>query len=264
MQAAFQQFVKSATAFWQNSRRALQDSCHTACGILIVKVNNFLCCYAYDGFSMEAKIAVATVSGRAYYFVVNELKARGLDFLSLTPYESIPLTVQVVITTEKERGLVKHPSVLIYREETSASKLVDEATKLVRGKTTFETITVGVDPGKTFGIAVLSDGNILETLTCVSSEETVNTITEIFSKHRAAAKVAKVGNLAPEYATELLPLLDKVLPKDVAIETVHEDGTSRLGRQTIHKRGLRHAVAAVKIAERRGQVYQRRGATEIQ
>jgi len=213
---------------------------------------------------MEAKIAVATVSGKAYYFIVNELKARGLDFLSLTPYESIPLTVRVVITTEKEREFVKHPNVLVYREETSASELVDEATKLVRGKTTFETIAVGVDPGKTFGIAVLSDGDILETLTCASPEETVDTITEIFSKHQAAAKAVKVGNLAPEYAAELMPLLDKALPKDVAMETVHEEGTSRLGRQTIHKRGLRHAVAAVKIAERRGQAYQRQGATETQ
>ncbi len=213
---------------------------------------------------MEAKIAVVTVSGKAYYFIVNELKARGLDFLSLTPYESIPLTIQVVITTEKERGLIKHPNVLVYREETSASELIDEAAKLVRGKTTFETIVVGVDPGKTFGIAVLSDGDILETLTCVSPEETVSTIVEILTKHQAAAKVVKVGNLAPEYAAELLPLLDNVLSKDVAMETVHEEGTSRLGRQTIHKRGLRHAVAAVKIAERRGQVYQRQGATETQ
>ncbi len=213
---------------------------------------------------MEAKIAVATVSGKAYYFIVNELKARGLNFLSLTPYESIPLTVQVVVTTEKERGFIKHPNVLVYRDETSVSKLVDEATKLVRGKTTFETIIVGVDPGKTFGIAVLSDGDILETLTCVSLDETVNTITEIFSKHQAAAKAVKVGNLAPEYTVELLPLLDEALPKDVAIEIVHEEGTSRLGRQTIHKRGLRHAVAAVKIAERRGQPYQRQGAKELQ
>ena len=213
---------------------------------------------------MEAKIAVATVSGKAYYLIVNELKARGLGFLSLTPYESIPLTVQVVITTEKERELIKHPKLLVYQDGTSASELVDEATKLVRGKTTFETIAVGVDPGKTFGIAILRDGDILETLTCVSLEETVNTIADIFSKHQAAAKVVKVGSLAPEYTAELLPLLDKVLPKDVTIEVVHEEGTSRLGRQTIHKRGLRHAIAAVKIAERRGEAYRRQGAMETQ
>jgi hypothetical protein len=70
--------------------------------------------------------------------------------------------------------------------------------------------------------------------------------------------------LAPEYTVELLPLLDKVLPKDITLEVVHEAGTSRLGSQTVHKRGLRHAIAAVRIAERRGQVYQRQGAMEAQ
>ena len=213
---------------------------------------------------MEAKIAVATVSGKAYYFIVNELKSRGLDFLSLTPNESIPLSVQVVITTEKERVHVKHPRVLVYQEGAPPSELVDEATKVIRGKTTSETIAVGVDQGKTFGVAVLSDGDILETLTCMSLDETVNAVTDIFSKHQAAAKAVKVGNLAPEYTDKLLRLLDKALPKEVALEIVHEAGTSRLGSQTVHKRGLRHAIAAVKIAERRGQVYQRQGAAEVQ
>ena len=213
---------------------------------------------------MEAKIAVATVSGKAYYFLVNELKARGIDFLSLTPYESIPLTVQLVITTEKERGLIKHPEILIYKETTSPASIVDEAAKVIKGKRTFETISVGVDPGKTFGVAVLSDGEVLETVTCASLEETVNTIAEVFKKHQAAVKVVKVGNLAPSYASALLPLLDETLPADVTMEVVHEAGTSRLGGQTVHKRRLRHAMAAVKIAERRGQVHQRKVVTEAQ
>lgn len=213
---------------------------------------------------MEAKVAVATVSGKAYYFLVNELKARGIDFLSLTPYESIPMTVQVVITTEKEREFIKYPVVLVYQEGASPVDIIDEAAKLLRGKKIFETISVGVDPGKTFGIAVLSDGSVLETLTCASLEETANVIAEVFEKHQAAFKVVKVGNLAPSYTTEFLPLLDEILPSDITIEVVREDGTSRLGSQTVHKRRLRHVMAAVKIAERRGHMYQRKEATETQ
>ncbi len=213
---------------------------------------------------MEAKIAVATVSGKAYYFLVNELKARGIDFLSLTPYESIPMTVQVVITTEKEREFIKYPVVLIYQEGAPPVDIIDEAAKLIRGKKTFQTISIGVDPGKTFGIAVLSDGSVLETLTCASLEETANVIAEVFEKHQAAVRVVKVGNLAPSYTTEFLPLLDEILPTDITIEVVREDGTSRLGSQTVHKRRLRHVMAAVKIAERRGHMYQRKEATETQ
>jgi len=211
---------------------------------------------------MEAKIAVSTVSGKAYYLVVNELKARGLDFLSLMPNEPVPLSVQVVITTEKERDAIRHQQVLVYDMTESPSNVVDEAVKLMRGKRTFETVTVGIDPGKTFGMAVLSDGNVLETLTCNSLEETVNTVADIFSKHQAAVRMVKVGNLAPSFTTELLQFLDQGLPQDVTIEVVHEAGTSRVGSQTVHKRGLRHAMAAVRIAERQGRIYQRKGAVK--
>lgn len=213
---------------------------------------------------MEAKIAVATVSGKAYYLLVNELKARKMDFLSLTPYEHVPLNVQVVITTEPERKHIKHPKVLVYQESTSPSGTVDEAIKLVEGKKDFEAIVVGVDPGKTFGIAVLSDGNVLNTMTCSNIAETVNIIANIFSEQKAAVRVLKVGDWSPSYTAELLPMLDSVLPKDVTIEIVREAGTSRFVGQPVHKRGLKHAMAAVKIAERRGQAYTRKDAEEPQ
>jgi len=211
---------------------------------------------------MEAKIAVATVSGKPYYLLVNELKARRMDFLSLTPHENVPLSVQVVITTKAERTHIKHPKVLVYQENTNPSAIVDEAIKLSEGKKDFETMIVGVDPGKTFGIAVLSDGSVLNTMTCSSIAETVNAIAGIFSKQQAPVRILKVGNWAPSYTAELLPLLNSVLPKDVTIEIVREDGTSRFIAQTAHKRGLKHAMAAIKIAERRGQLYTRKKAEE--
>jgi len=211
---------------------------------------------------MEAKIAVSTVSGKAYYFLVNELKARGIDFLSLTPYESIPLNVEVVLTTQTESEHVKHPKILIYQENTDPAIIVDEAVKQVKGKKGFETMVVGVDPGKTFGIAVLSNGNILETLTCESVEEAVEAVVEIFNKHQVAVRVLKVGSWSQSYTAELLPKLDAALPQDVTVEIVREAGTSRFIGQTKHTRKTKHTMAAIKIAERHGQPYKRTGATK--
>jgi hypothetical protein len=213
---------------------------------------------------MKAKIAVATVSGKAYYLLVNELKGRGLDFLSLTPQESVPIDIEVVITTAAERHFIKHPRVLVYTNEANPAEVVNEAVRTLQGEKSSETIVVGVDPGKTFGLAVLSNGNILETATCSSIEETVNTIVNALAKLKAAAHIVKVGNGAPSIAAELLPLLDETLPKSVAIEVVSEAGTSRFVGETLHKRGLRDALSAVKIAERRGQPYQRSKERETQ
>jgi len=206
---------------------------------------------------MKAKIAVATVSGKAYYLLVNELKERSLDFLSLTPQESVPIDIEVVITTATERHFIKHPKVLVYMSETNPAEVINEAVRTLQGKKSRETIVVGVDPGKTFGLAVLSDGNVLETVTCSSIEETVNTIVNALAKLQAVAQIVKIGNGAPSIAAELLSLLDQTLPKSVAIEVVSEAGTSRFVGETLHKRGLRDAMSAVKIAERSGQPYQR-------
>jgi len=206
---------------------------------------------------MKIKIAVATVSGKAYYLLVNELKARGLDFLSLTPQESVPIVIEVVITTAAERHFVKHPKVLIFKNDADPAEVVNEAVRMIQGKKSAETIVVGVDPGKTFGLAVLSDGTVLETTTCSSIEETVHTIVNSLTNLKAACQIVNVGNGAPSVTVELLSLLDQTLPKSVAIEVVSEAGTSRFVGENLHKRGLRDALSAVKIAQRHGQPYQR-------
>ncbi|MFQ6086594.1 MAG: hypothetical protein ACE5OV_01085 [Candidatus Bathyarchaeia archaeon] len=206
---------------------------------------------------MKAKIAVATVSGKAYYQLVNELKARGLPFLSLTPYDTIPTDIKVVITTESEREFIEHPNVLVFEEKMDPATIVNEAIRNAEGKRNHDTITVGVDPGKTFGMAVLSNGNVLETMIHSSIEQTVNAVLDVLNKNPAATYTIKVGDGAPQYTRVLLSQLDEALPKDVAIEIVSEAGTSRFAKETVHRRGVRDAMSAVKIAERRGRPFQR-------
>jgi hypothetical protein len=206
---------------------------------------------------MRAKIAVVTVSGKAYYQLVNELKARDLPFLSLTPYDTIPVDIKVVITTPKERHLIKHPNVLVLKETIDPTEIVNEAFRSVKSKRNSDTITVGVDPGKTSGMAVLSNGNVLETMACSSVEETVNAVLEVLNKNPATTYIIKIGDGAPEYTVALLSQLDEALPKDVAIEIVSEAGTSRFTKKAVHRRGSKDAVSAQKIAERRGRPFQR-------
>ena len=61
---------------------------------------------------MKAKVAVATVSGKTYFFIVNELRERNMDFLSLVPGAPVPAEAKAVITTEKEKHLINHESLL--------------------------------------------------------------------------------------------------------------------------------------------------------
>jgi hypothetical protein len=210
------------------------------------------------GKVMKVKIAVATVSGKAYYKLVNELKGRYIPFLSLTPRDPVPPSIKVVITTGKERYLITHPNVLIFNEEKDSATVVDEALRLVEGKKSYERVVIGVDPGKTFGLAVLGDGNVLETVTCSSLEETVNTLMKVLNRAPAAINVVKIGNGAPAYTRPLLNLLEEVLPEETAMEVVSEAGTSRFEKDATHRREGKDVMSAIKIAERRGNIFHRK------
>lgn len=211
---------------------------------------------------MKAKIALATVSGRAYYELVRELKSRRVGFLSLVPQEEIPFYIKAVITTEEERDLISHPNVLVFNDEIGAEAVVDEAIRAAKGKQSYDKVVIGVDPGKTFGLAVLVDGKVLETVACSSLEETVNTALKTLDRMPAVTSMVRIGDGVPSYTKRLLRSLDETLPKEIVIETVSEAGTSNFMRETTHRRGSRDAMSAIKIAERRGVAFRRRPSNE--
>lgn len=210
---------------------------------------------------MKAKIAVATVSGKAYYLIVSELKKKNVPFFSLTPNERIPIEVKVVITTEEERPLIKHEKILTLKEEMAPEALINQAMQVAQGKEHYERIVIGVDPGEVFGLAVLADGKVVETGNCMGIEETVDkvkSILENFKNNPARSILVKIGDGVPEYRDKLLRALDEILPSNVVLQSVKEAGTNRYISEIKHRRGLRDIVSAMKIAGRNGHTFTRR------
>ena len=207
---------------------------------------------------MKAKIAVATVSGRAYYQLVTELNRKRLPFLSLKPWDPIPLHIKVVLTTREESHQVSHPQILIFEQKSNPETVVDEAILIVQGKQGYEKVVVGVDPGKTYGIAILGDNKVLATLTSSNIDEASHLVVDSLKRFPAEVKVVRVGNGPPEYTQTLLDSLDKALPEETLVEIVSEAGTSRLTNKSVNRRMLRDAVSAIKIAGRNGRVFPRK------
>jgi hypothetical protein len=210
---------------------------------------------------MKAKIALATVSGKAYYLVVNELKRKNLTFLSLIPGEPVPIEIEVVIATQDEAQLVNHNRLLVYKAGMSLETLINEASKIAAGKEFFDKVVVGVDPGDVVGIAVLADGRVIETANCSSIKETLGTIVGVLKglENVSVASVSvKIGDGVPSQKENLLRALDKVLPPNVMLESVGEAGTSSCLNDAKHRRGLRDIVSAIQIARRCGQRFPRR------
>jgi hypothetical protein len=207
---------------------------------------------------MKAKIAVATVNGRAYYLLVNELQRKRLPFLSLKPWDPVPLHIKVVLTTKEESSQVSYPNVLLFEQDSNPETLVDQALLIVQGKQGYEKVVVGVDPGKTIGIAILGDNKVLETVTSSNLEDAVHLILDSLKRFPAEVKVVRVGEGPPEYTKTLLALLNDALPEDTLVEIVSEAGTSRLTSNSMNRRVIKDAVSAIKIAGRNGRTFSRK------
>jgi len=211
---------------------------------------------------VKTKIAVATVNGRAYYELVNELQRKRLPFFSIKPWDPVPLDVKVVLTTKEEQGQISHPQTLFLKTESHPESVIDEAILIIQGKQNYQKIVVGVDPGKSCGIAFLGDNKVIETLTASSVETATNLVVDNLKRFQAETRLVRVGDGMPEYTKTLLVLLDAQLPEDVMIQIVVEVGTSRLTNKSVNRRVIRDTISAIRIAGRNGRVFSRRNFNE--
>jgi hypothetical protein len=214
---------------------------------------------------MKAKIAVATVSGKAYYLIVSELKKRNLPFLSLIPGEPIPIEIKVVITTEKEKNQINHEKILVFQENTEPEAIINQAIQILEGREAYEKIVIGIDPGEVFGLAVLADGKVIKTENCFSVEETLEKIKSVLKNIERTPTTSvsiKVGDGVRAYKEKLLEALDEASPPYVVLESVSEAGTNRYLSDNKHRRGVRDIVSAMKIAGRSGYAFPRKRGNE--
>ena len=207
---------------------------------------------------MQEKVAVATLDGKAYFFIVNQLREQNIPFISLLPGKPLPAEVKVVITTRQEENKIDFGKKLVFTSETEIEHLINQAKGILLGKEAYEKIIIGVDPGAATGLAIVADGNIIEVENCFSSQEVINCINKIIKNVNFMQTIVtvKIGNGIPLYR-DLLEALDEALPAKVALEVVNEMGTNRPIKENRRSRGIRHISSAIRIAGRSGYTFSR-------
>ncbi len=208
---------------------------------------------------MKEKVAVATVEGKEYFLIVNQLRERNIPFLSLVPGNQVAAEVRVVITTEKEKHLITHAKKLIFPGEHDLDILVDEVEKILQGKEAYEKIIIGIDPGEAIGLAAIADGKAVEESNCFSTKEVIDTINKKIKNVSFSLTnvLVKIGNGVQVYK-DLLEALDEALPAEVELEVVNEAGTNSPLRENKRSRRIRHISSAKRIAGRTGYIFPRR------
>jgi hypothetical protein len=164
---------------------------------------------------MKEKVAVATVQGKAYFFIVNKLREQGIVFISLVPGESVPVKMNLVLTTEQEKHLINHEQILIFHGKDELDLLVDQVKILLLGKTAFQKLIIGIDPGFATGKVVIADGKVIEEGNCFSNKELITSILKTLRNvnFEVTSVSVKIGNGVPFYK-EMLEGLDNDLPPE--------------------------------------------------
>lgn len=184
-------------------------------------------------------IAVVTSSARFYYAVARELKKRDLSFYSLKIGDRIPKGVKAVLTTPEEALHIDFPGVVANRDPGLA---VEKAVRLMKGfREKHRRITVGIDPGRKPGVAILAENRAVDVFTVSTPEEVGEVLRRILILHSPEELLVRLGSGGGVYRDRILKTLERF--PGLKIELVDE-----------HLTTLKDVSAALNLALRKGSL----------
>jgi len=186
-------------------------------------------------------VAVVTEDFSLYHDLVVRLKRRGIPFASLSPRDALPDDVGVVLTSPREAAAIDFRPVVATRGDLDDA--IDQALKALAGREPAQVVAVGIDPGRTIGVAAVADGLVVSTARCAGVEEAVARVRLLLQRHPGRRQVIRIGHGAPTLRDVLIR---RLLACGVPLEVVDETRTT----QGVDAPDVR---AAMTIAGARGQ-----------
>jgi len=192
-------------------------------------------------------------SGRAYYTLIEELAHRGIEYTPLLPSDSIPLDIQIVITSESFKQLIRKRKRIVWKEDSDPREVVDQMVRQLHRKGGFKEVAIGIDPGKELGVAVVVDGKVLESRVFSNVREAVEEVRKHVLTLPSLRTVVRIGSGAEDCGKDILLALMSQLRSGVEVQRVEEWGTTNNKLPRASLRYSRNALAAVRIAFKQGQ-----------
>ena len=184
-------------------------------------------------------LGVLTEDFRLYHDLVTELKARDVPFASLSIHEPIPRSVGAILTSSPEAPAIRFSAVVPCEQVDDA---IAKALQILRGRRMWRELVVGVDPGAEPGVALVGDGEVIDTRIVSAPEAVAATVRTAMLSFPAERVRLRVGH---GDRTNRNRIINAVAPLGLPVEIVDEKGTT-------HRTPSPDADAAVEIARGRG------------
>ena len=204
------------------------------------------------------ELAVSTLNGKLLYSLTAKLRGQGLRFMTVKPGQPIPFSVKAVITTPGEADKINHPQKVVCNENDEDSA-VRQAIRTLMNLDAVKVLTIGIDPGKNIGMAVLLDGKLIQAKSYIATADALRELGEVIKHYPCKEIIVKVGrsNFEPNKSPfskssggDLADFLKELqsLGGNVRILSVNENFTTRRAKRLKIKRKNLDEASAVAIA----------------
>ncbi len=166
--------------------------------------------------------AIMTKDFRLYHGLVKEMKRAGIRYITLDMGDNVPPYVGLVVTSREEYGMVDFQR-KIWVEEPEIG--VKKALAYLTGTEKCREIIIGVDPGKSPGIAVICDGKVVEKTRALSPESCLEIIRESMSCREYGRAIIRIGHGDLTNRNRTITALRAL---NIRMELVDESNTTRL------------------------------------
>ncbi len=174
---------------------------------------------------MRKVLGILTEDFRLYHDVVAALKARDIPFVTLSFSRRAPENVGAILTSSAEAPRIRSRNVVIVDDVGNA---IAKALQVSKGKTEWRELLIGVDPGREPGVAVLGDGDVLDTRLAASPEAVRDQVRTAVRMFPARQVRVRVGHGDP---TNRNRILNSLAADRLRVEIVDEAGTTHRSPQ---------------------------------
>lgn len=169
------------------------------------------------------KIGVYTNNFSLYHDLLEVLKRRKIQYISLSSKKNISNKIGVIITSHDELHNIKLKKVIAADIYDNLDQVVDIAIQTIVGKDLYSRLIIGIDPGEKPGIALIADDIILKKTNVNSPEIILESIKRYLKEYPSISTLIRIGDGSLIHRNRIINLL---IDLDIPIEIVNEKKTT--------------------------------------
>ncbi|MEN2974022.1 MAG: hypothetical protein ABDH32_00390 [Candidatus Caldarchaeales archaeon] len=156
----------------------------------------------------------------------------GLKVIHVLEIDELPLSIRIVVTTEKNITKNSGDRTIIYAGDYgSIEEILEKVLETLLGIEAYRNVLVAIDPGKTIGVAYLVNDKIIKTSRYVYEEKMMEDLKNFLERHKTAGeKTIVIGSTTDvESSLKLVESIRKNLERfnDLRIEIIDESRTRK-------------------------------------